>query len=144
LNKNDRKPELERLHYVYVNTISILFCFLVIATSILLEPSSKGYGTHKSLGLPSCLICRVLSLENCPSCGLTTGFCLIGKGKFHEAVSAHPWSPVFFILLLIILIISIISLVRKNLKYWFISLFLTSVICILYSVYWFSAIFKML
>jgi hypothetical protein len=101
-----------------LNLLSICFCVSVISASILLRPNPEGYGTHKSLGLPSCLTAKVLGLKRCPSCGLTTAFALIGKGDFQTPTHVHPWVGPFYGLVFVFLATSIFSLIKKELKIW--------------------------
>ena len=54
-----------------------------------LEPSSKGYGTHLQLGLPSCTWPAVLGIA-CPSCGMTTSFSLAARGQFIDSFVNQP------------------------------------------------------
>jgi hypothetical protein len=54
-----------------------------------LEPSSSGYGTHMQLGLPPCNFYWVTGLR-CPSCGMTTAFAWIVRGRFDRAWQANP------------------------------------------------------
>jgi hypothetical protein len=59
-----------------------------------LDPDPRGRGTHRQLGLPPCLISRLLGVERCPSCGLTTAICYAMQGKMAEARRIHPAAPV--------------------------------------------------
>ena len=53
-----------------------------------LEPDPRGYGTHQRLGLPPCTIRAVFGIP-CPSCGMTTSFANITKGRFQAAARAN-------------------------------------------------------
>ncbi len=53
-----------------------------------LEPDPRGFGTHQRLGLPPCTIRAVFGIP-CPSCGMTTSFANITKGRWREAVRAN-------------------------------------------------------
>jgi len=124
-------------------TLNLLFICLslsIISVSILLHPNPEGYGTHKSLGLPSCLTAKVLGLKKCPSCGLTTAFTLIGKGDFQRAIQVHPWAIYFYSLLFIFLGASIFSLFKKKLNIWIGPVSLTFILGISYTIYWLKAI----
>ena len=53
-----------------------------------LEPDPRGFGTHERLGLPPCTIRAVFGIP-CPSCGMTTCFANITKGRWREAARAN-------------------------------------------------------
>ncbi len=53
-----------------------------------LEPDPRGFGTHQRLGLPPCTIRAVFGIP-CPSCGMTTSFANITKGRWREAARAN-------------------------------------------------------
>lgn len=54
-----------------------------------LEPNPKGYGTHEQMGLPPCAFLKATGIP-CPSCGLTTSFAWIARGRFRQAGRANP------------------------------------------------------
>jgi hypothetical protein len=53
-----------------------------------LEPDPRGFGTHERLGLPPCTIRAVFGIP-CPSCGMTTCFANMTKGRWREAARAN-------------------------------------------------------
>ncbi len=53
-----------------------------------LEPDPRGFGTHQRLGLPPCTIRAVFGIP-CPSCGMTTSFANVTKGRWREAARAN-------------------------------------------------------
>jgi Protein of unknown function (DUF2752) len=65
-----------------------LAAFGGFAVAYRLEPDPRGYGTHQRLGLPPCTIRAVFGIP-CPSCGMTTSFANITKGRWREAVQAN-------------------------------------------------------
>ena len=125
-----------------LNLLSICLCVSVISASISLRPNPEGYGTHKSLGLPSCLTAQVLGLKRCPSCGLTTAFVLIGKGDVNSAIHVHPWAVPFYALILIFLGTSIISLIKRKLIVWVFPVLLTMILGISYTIHWLTVILE--
>lgn len=125
-----------------LNLLSICFCLSILSVSILLRPNSEGYGTHKSLGLPSCLTAKMLGLKRCPSCGLTTAFALIGKGDFQTAIHVHPWAVPFYGLVFVFLGTSIFSLIKKKMKIWIIPVSPTLILGIIYTVHWLMVILE--
>lgn len=72
----------------------LMLCGLGLCT--LIQPDPSGIGTHRQLGLPECLICRITGRERCPSCGLTTGFSHLIRGHWDQASAAHPAAPAVF------------------------------------------------
>src|SRR6056297_377600 len=128
----------------FINLIFISICSLIILLSVLIKPSSKGYGTHTSLGFSQCITSKIFKIKKCPSCGLTTAFALIGKGKFDKAISIHPWSPVLYGLIIFILLISIISLLTQSTLLLLITIPISIIIGLSYVVYWTIEMFKLI
>lgn len=60
----------------------------LLITARVLEPSPTGFGTHQQLGLPPCTSVALFGLT-CPSCGMTTSWALITRGRIVEAVSKN-------------------------------------------------------
>lgn len=72
-------------------------CGLIVAAAVLaavlgvarwLEPDPRGLGTHEQLGLPPCLFLRVTG-KPCMSCGMTTAFAWVTRGRLDHAVQTH-------------------------------------------------------
>ena len=72
-----------------------LGCVLVIGISFALKPSPTGWGTHQRLLLPPCYF-RLLTGKPCATCGLTTSFCNLARGRLEAAFDANPGGLVFF------------------------------------------------
>lgn len=62
---------------------------VVFAVASRLEPSPSGIGTHQQLGLPPCHF-AVVTGRPCPTCGMTTAFAWLVRGRFIESLSANP------------------------------------------------------
>ena len=62
------------------------FCFYIASQ---LSPSQNGYGTHRQLGYPACLM-PLLTGYPCPTCGMTTAFAHAVRGQFFSAFNAQP------------------------------------------------------
>lgn len=75
-----------------------VFLAMALSCCALLKPNPSGKGTHRQLGLPSCLVCKVAHIERCPSCGMTTGFAYAMRGDFRAARGCNPAAPVAFLL----------------------------------------------
>jgi len=56
----------------------------LLAVARVLEPDSRGLGTHERLGLPPCTF-RQLTGYGCPSCGMTTSWAHLMRGRMGEA-----------------------------------------------------------
>jgi hypothetical protein len=68
-----------------VGSLAVLGGF---AVAYRLEPDPRGFGTHQRLGLPPCTIRAVFGVP-CPSCGMTTSFANITKGRWRAAARAN-------------------------------------------------------
>jgi hypothetical protein len=65
--------------------VGLLF-FLGLAAR--LEPARDGMGTHQQLGLQPCTF-RVLFGRPCPSCGMTTSWAYLVRGRVPSALRAN-------------------------------------------------------
>ena len=63
-----------------------LFSLLLLACK--LDPSPRGYGTHRQLGLEECFFVSRLEIR-CPSCGMTTSWSLLVRGRLLAAIRAN-------------------------------------------------------
>jgi Protein of unknown function (DUF2752) len=73
-------------------------CLLVLAAvglagllvlARILVPDPRGYGTHTQLGLRPCAFLTVTG-RLCPTCGMTTSFAWIVRGKVVRSWQANP------------------------------------------------------
>ena len=69
----------------------------LIGLGLALVPSPTGAGTHCQLGLPACGMLETTGLP-CPTCGVTTAFCLAAHGRLVEALLAQPFGFALFLL----------------------------------------------
>jgi hypothetical protein len=60
----------------------------LVATAAWLTPSSSGMGTHQQLGLPPCTVVVWLG-QRCPSCGMTTSWSCLLRGRIGAALAAN-------------------------------------------------------
>lgn len=88
----------------------------VLALSALLAPSPTGRGTHRQLGLPDCLVAKILGRERCPSCGLTTAFCHLMRGQVRLARQCHP--AALYVLLMCVAIILYCVMIAISGRQW--------------------------
>jgi hypothetical protein len=54
----------------------------------MLKPDERGFGTHQQLGLPPCTF-KVLAGVRCPSCGMTTAWSNLMRGRMTQAAAAN-------------------------------------------------------
>jgi hypothetical protein len=73
--------------WVLAGTVLALGC--VLTTARLVRPDPKGYGTHTQLGLLPCGF-HFTTGYPCPSCGMTTAFAWVMRGRFDRAWAANP------------------------------------------------------
>ncbi len=66
-----------------------LGCLAVLVTAFLLEPSTRGVGSHTRLGLPPCGWLAMFG-KPCITCGYTTTFAWTAKGAFGTAIRNQP------------------------------------------------------
>jgi hypothetical protein len=93
--------------------IILIISFTVIfSISAFLPPSSKGHGTHESLGLPPCGFLLITGIP-CPSCGLTTSFSHMAHGHFLDAFLVQPFGFVLFLLFGYITVMSGYAVIKK-------------------------------
>ena len=67
-----------------VLAIAGLGLLLLLAVAAALQPDSRGHGTHEQLGLPPCTF-YVLFGRPCPSCGMTTAWAMLVRGRLAVA-----------------------------------------------------------
>ena len=54
-----------------------------------LEPDPRGFGTHTQLGFPQCAFLTATG-RLCPTCGMTTSFAWMTRGRFKRSWQANP------------------------------------------------------
>jgi hypothetical protein len=69
--------------------IAGLVLLAVLGLARWLRPDPRGFGTHGQLGLPPCQFRATIGLP-CPSCGLTTAFAWMVRGRPDQAWRANP------------------------------------------------------
>lgn len=81
-------PRLSRLTRWVLATAAVGLV-LVLATAGWLEPDPSGFGTHAQLGLGPCGF-LTLTGQRCPTCGMTTAFAWMVRGRIDRAIEANP------------------------------------------------------
>jgi len=61
----------------------------LLAVAGVLAPDPRGLGTHERLGLPPCTF-RQLTGYRCPSCGMTTSWAHLVRGRVGQAFRDNP------------------------------------------------------
>ncbi|MBI5368977.1 MAG: DUF2752 domain-containing protein [Planctomycetes bacterium] len=78
----------------------LLACLLgataAVALALWLRPDPRGFGTHEQLGLLPCGFKRVTGLP-CPTCGMTTSFALLARGRLAAAADVQPFGAFLFL-----------------------------------------------
>lgn len=67
----------------------ILLIPALFGTAFCLIPHPAGFGTHRQLGLPGCVV-QSLTGCVCPHCGLTTSFAWFVRGAWLASWNANP------------------------------------------------------
>ncbi len=62
-----------------------------------LEPDPRGFGTHTQLGLRPCAFATVTG-RLCPTCGMTTSFAWLVRGRIDRSWQANPAGCLFALL----------------------------------------------
>jgi hypothetical protein len=62
-----------------------------------LEPDPRGFGTHTQLGLPQCAFLTATG-RLCPTCGMTTSFAWLTRGRIERSWQANPAGCLFALL----------------------------------------------
>jgi len=68
-------------------------CAAVLVLAAMLHPDSRGYDTHTQLGLPPCGFVQRTGLP-CPTCGMTTAFSHLMRGRPLKALRTQPFGAV--------------------------------------------------
>ncbi|MEZ6062639.1 MAG: DUF2752 domain-containing protein [Planctomycetaceae bacterium] len=61
----------------------------IFVVAALLNPDSRGFGTHEQLGFPPCQFKSLTGL-NCPHCGMTTAFSHFVRGQWSDMWRSNP------------------------------------------------------
>ncbi len=92
--------------------IYLTMFFGISAAGIFLVPSSRGIGTHESMGLPPCGFLTLTGIP-CPSCGLTTSFAHFLHGHFQAAFVVQPFGFIFYVTLMMLAGVSLYAVARE-------------------------------
>jgi hypothetical protein len=70
-----------------------LLLLALLGVAAYLPPDPRGFGTHQGLGLPPCTFRQLTGLR-CPSCGMTTSWSCLMRGKIVESFQANSGGAV--------------------------------------------------
>lgn len=83
--------------------LTSVICGAVLATAAYLQPSPSGHGTHEALGMPPCGF-YVKSGLPCPTCGMTTSYAYVVRGRLITAFVVQPAGLVFALLTALVML----------------------------------------
>jgi hypothetical protein len=84
-----RSPEHDRTNVRVKASILILVAAGLLAVSAWLTPDPQGFDTHTQLGLARCGWPAAYGIP-CPTCGMTTSFALMVRGRVFRAFLVQP------------------------------------------------------
>jgi len=84
------RPTLNEISWIFrcILAIAGLAMAGVLVTAALLEPASKGMGTHEQLGLSPCYFPEKLGVP-CPACGMTTSWAHLMDGNVRASAEVN-------------------------------------------------------
>jgi hypothetical protein len=85
----DDRPasSLDRAQRRLLGGLGLALAAMLVA-ALVVQPSGRGYGTHRQLGLPPCTFVALFGLR-CPSCGMTTAWSHLVRGQLVQAAAAN-------------------------------------------------------
>lgn len=69
--------------------LAALAGLIVLAVAVRLTPDPRGFGTHRQLGVQPCGMLVTTGLP-CPTCGMTTAFSYMVRGRLIRAFMSQP------------------------------------------------------
>jgi len=93
-----------------------------------LRPEAGGLGTHQQFGLPPCTV-RVLFGLRCPTCGMTTAWASLIRGRLFAALRANATGTGLGVLSLAALPWLILSAAKG--RWWLVSLTAQRLACLM-------------
>jgi Protein of unknown function (DUF2752) len=78
-----------------------------------LVPDPRGFGTHLQLGLQPCTFVTMTG-RLCPTCGMTTAFAWVTRGRVDRSWGANPAGCIFALLSIPLMAWFVVSAVRDE------------------------------
>lgn len=104
------EPEIDwRQRTLLVAIATGLLSLLLVAAW--LPPDPRGFGTHQRLGLPPCSF-RQLTGWRCPSCGMTTAWSCLMRGRIAASFQANAGGALLGLVCLVVAPWALISGLR--------------------------------
>jgi len=91
----DHQPLGWSIRCSFLIAAACLVGLMVVARK--LEPDPRGFGTHTQLGLRPCAFLAVTG-RLCPTCGMTTSFAWLIRGRINRSWQANPAGCVYALL----------------------------------------------
>ena len=85
----------------------------LLGLSRTLVPDPRGFGTHLQLGLRPCTFITVTG-RLCPTCGMTTAFAWMTRGRVDQSWRANPAGCVFALFSIPLMAWFVVSAVRNE------------------------------
>lgn len=101
----------------------------VLIVASILDPDTRGMGTHQQLGLPPCGFIQATGLP-CVTCGYTTAFSLAARGDLIGALGTQPAAAALAMICAAALLIGLYAMItgmplaplmaplRRGVTYW--------------------------
>lgn len=81
-------------------------CATLLGLAVWLTPSERGLGTHTQLGLIGCSWPTTLGIP-CPTCGMTTAFAWMVRGRLLAAFAAQPAGAALCLVVMLVLVLAV-------------------------------------
>lgn len=72
-------------------------CLAVLTVAAWVRPAAEGHGTHTQIGMTECQWAVNLG-RPCPTCGMTTSYAWMVRGRPLEAIAAQPFGAALAVL----------------------------------------------
>jgi hypothetical protein len=88
-NTMGKKPTAPWNSYRLAALVVTLASLAILVVAALVTPNPRGVGTHKQLGLTACGFYERTGYP-CPTCGMTTAFAHMVRGRIWNAFAVQP------------------------------------------------------
>lgn len=105
----------------WVAALVLAGCVAVYGVAAWVRPDPRGYGTHEQFGTGPCGFVVVTGYP-CPTCGMTTAFAYVVRGRWGRAFLAQPAGFAFALGGLVLAVVSATTLVTGRWPRWLVRL----------------------